>query len=92
MAGFFQSGQVVDCILGFMAAEVIVLILVRIHGSPLFGPREIIAGVGAGAALLLALRAALRGGAWDHVAAWLLVALGLHLWDLRVRWSMRRPK
>ncbi len=90
MADFFQSGEVVDCILGFMVLELIVLSLVRIHGGPLFRPLEIIAGVGAGAALLLALRAALRGEAWAHVAPWLLVALGLHLWDLRIRWSARR--
>jgi uncharacterized membrane protein len=92
VVSFFRSGLVVDCILAFMVLEFMVLILVRIQGARLFRPLELMVSVGAGAALLLALRAALRGARWQGVAIWLLAALGLHVWDLGLRSSMRRAK
>jgi hypothetical protein len=43
----------------------------------------------AGAALLLALRSALAGQAWEGVALWLIVALAAHVLDLKLRWPAR---
>jgi apolipoprotein N-acyltransferase len=43
----------------------------------------------AGAALLLALRAAITGAAWPWIAAWLAAAGLAHLADLRTRWSRK---
>jgi len=39
-----------------------------------------------GAMLVLALRAALSGGAWPWIAVFLFLALPLHLLDLTRRW------
>ena len=40
----------------------------------------------AGAALMLALRAALTGAAWASVAGWLVLAFVAHGADLALRW------
>jgi hypothetical protein len=86
----FRSGLIVDGVIGFMAIEWIVLILVRNQGRPVFKPGALLVTLGAGAGLLLALRAALRGGPTPIVALWLVVALGFHVADLAMRWSMSR--
>ncbi len=90
MASLFQSGRVAYAILGFMGVEWMVLILVRNNGRPLFRSSEIVLNLAAGAALAMALRAALLASAWAYIACWLLIALGFHLGDLALRWSMRR--
>jgi hypothetical protein len=82
---FFEGGAIVDFILGFMALELLVLILVRKKSWLQHQLFEIIVQMGAGAALLLALRAALRGPDWRPIALWLLIALAFHLWELGLR-------
>jgi hypothetical protein len=89
MTSFFSSGRVVDAVLAFMLIELIALVLVRERGTPVFRPLDVMVNFGAGAALLLALRAALRSSGWQPVALWLLVALGFHVWDL---WLRRPPR
>jgi hypothetical protein len=86
----FADGNVVFFILGFMLIELIALILVRKKTARYMHPLELTVSIGAGAALLVALREALREAAWQHVALWLIVALGCHLWDLKLRWATRR--
>jgi len=86
----FANGDVVLLLLAFMAIELIVLILVLNKLRTLVRPLELIVGVGAGAALMLALREALRESAWQRVALWLIVALGCHVWDLKLRLATRR--
>jgi hypothetical protein len=86
----FQSGRIVDCILAIMAVETIVLILVRKQGWLRMRLPDLLVNIGAGAALLLALRTALRGGGWQAMALWLLIALAFHAGELTLRWSMRR--
>ena len=90
MGEYFANGMVVDAILAFLFFELMVLILVRRQGLRCLPALPLIANSGAGAALLLALRAALRGLAWQQIALWLAVALAFHLWDLAQRWSTRR--
>ncbi len=80
----------VDGIVALMLIEWMVLILVRKKWPPGPGPLELLASIGAGAALLLALRAAMLERAWPHIAVWLLASLGCHLADLRLRWNGRR--
>lgn len=89
MTNFFSSGRVVDGVLAFMLIELIVLVSIRKRGKALFRPLDIIVNCGAGAALLLALRAALRGSPWQTLPVWLLVALGFHVWDLTRRAARR---
>ncbi len=86
----FQGGLIVDLILVFMAIETMGLLLIRIRGAAIFRPLDLLVNGGAGAALLLALRGALKGEEWQGVAPWLVLGLVFHLWDLRLRWSMHR--
>jgi len=87
---FFATGEVAGAILAAMLLELVVLLWLRrrtVHGPSI---AELFAGLGAGAALLLALRAALRSLGWPHIAAWLIVALAAHLADLTLRWNRAR--
>ncbi len=77
-------------VLAFMAFELIVLILIRKKMPVRLEPLELIVGVSAGSALLLALREALREAKWQRVAIWLIVALACHMWDLKLRLATRR--
>jgi hypothetical protein len=86
----FANGDAVLLVLGFMCVELIVLILVRKQRHLIISPLELVVGVSAGAALLLGLREALRQAPWPRVAMWLIVALGCHLWDLKLRLATRR--
>lgn len=82
MNSFFASGHAVDLVLGFLALEVLALVLWRRAGA-------INALVTAlpGACLLLALRAALTGAHWTWVGLWVALSLPAHLADL----ARRRP-
>lgn len=86
LGGIFESGRVVDLILGLMVLEGAVLALHRRRtgrGVPIGG---LIAFLLAGACLLLALRGALVGAWWGWIALPLAGALVAHLADLRLRW------
>ncbi len=89
MDEFFASGRVADLLLGLMVLEAALLGVYRHltgRGPALAG---LLANLGAGACLLLALRALLSGAGWLLAALWLVGALILHLGDLAARW--RRP-
>ena len=90
MSNLFAGGGIVLLILLFMLLEGIVLILVRKKALTRMQPLDVAVSLGAGAALLLALREALRAAAWPNIAICLIVALGCHLWDLKLRWATRR--
>jgi hypothetical protein len=92
LGSLFASGRIVDVIIAFMALELIVLILVRKQLLPRARPAELIANIGAGAALLWALRAALVGWPWPRIALCLLIALGFHVGELMLRRSMPRTR
>ncbi len=96
MASLFQQGRIVDLILLFLALEIMGISLIRVSGrafrGPAFRPVAIVVNAGAGAALLMALRAGLRSLEWPHVACWLLAALVFHVWDLTLRGSMPRTR
>ncbi len=88
MDGLFASGRIVDLILVGVAVEA-VLLLVLCRGAGRFAPFG--ATIAAGAALMLALRAALTGSAWPVVAGWMLVGLIAHVADLVLRRKTLRP-
>lgn len=86
MGALFESGHVVDVIIGLVVVEGLFLAFLyrRWHrGIPL---GDLWPNLLAGAGLLMALRAALAGSAWQAIAPWLIVALAAHLVDLRQRW------
>jgi CBS-domain-containing membrane protein len=90
MAELFATGHIVDGILVLMLLELGVLTLLRLRTRRGLTAIELVVSLGAGAALLMALRAALLGAPWQHVAPWLAAALVAHLVDLKLRWNPRR--
>lgn len=79
LAAFFTSGHAVDLVLAFMVVEAIILIMRKRRAL------TVALTILPGAAMMLALRAALTGVGWQMVAIWLTVSLPLHLADLRHR-------
>jgi hypothetical protein len=79
LAAFFTTGHAVDLVLAVMAVEAIILIMTKRRTL------SVVLTILPGAAMMLALRAALTGGDWQWVAIWLTVSLPLHLADLRHR-------
>jgi hypothetical protein len=89
VAELFASGRIVDCIAGLMLLEFIAMAIVRSKAGRGVQPVELAASLAAGMALLLALRAALVGLAWQLVSMWLIVALTAHVLYLKLRWSAK---
>jgi hypothetical protein len=81
----FASGRVVDIALGALVLEGLVLALQFRRTGRGIPWHRLWPNLLAGAALLLALRAALTGAQWQWVAAALVVALVANLLDLRQR-------
>lgn len=79
-----------------MALVDIVIVVTLLEGLALWvwhartgrglAPREFVANLCAGLALMLAVRAALSGASWTWVATGLAAAGVAHLLDLRRRW------
>ena len=71
LASLFASGRIIDVILGLVALEAAVLVAWRLHGRdrPLLPP--LFCNLASGAALMLAIRAALiaRIGRWLRSAS-----------------------
>ncbi|WP_419815809.1 hypothetical protein [Glacieibacterium sp.] len=74
MSEFFTSGN----------AVVFILAVVGVEGAWLayLGRWDLVRMLVPGAILLLAVHAALTGGPWWQVAAWLTASLPAHLYDL----------
>ena len=89
MAEFFTSERSIDLVLLMIALEAIALmVLWRMSRCPL-PPLVTLLILAPGACLLLAARAALAGASWVWVSSLFLVALFIHLVDLRQRWQER---
>jgi hypothetical protein len=86
VAYLITSGRAVDLILLVMLVEAAVLLLLRRRIGRGPGPAELLAFLTAGAALLVALRAALVGAGWGWIALCLVVALLAHAASLALRW------
>jgi hypothetical protein len=80
METLFTSGHAVDLVLAVMAVEALILIFAMKRSM-----LTVLLTILPGAAMMLALRAALTGAEWQIVAIWLTVSLPLHLADLRHR-------
>ena len=87
MAKLIASGRIVDCIAGLMLLEFIAFALLRAKGGRGIPRLELGVSLAAGMALLLALRAALQGLAWQVVSMWLIVGLIAHVLYLKLRWG-----
>ncbi len=89
MNDLFAGGHVAELLLVVLAVEGLALLWLwrrRGQGVP---PGPLLAFLGSGAFLALALRAALLGQAWWWVALWLSLALPAHLAWLAMAWRRR---
>lgn len=85
MTWLFQSGHAVDLVLLVVAVEAVWLVRTgRMRAA------EAALALLPGAAIMLAVRAALTGAPWPWIAAPLIAALPLHLTDLARRGVFRR--
>jgi hypothetical protein len=85
MSKLFSDGAIVDWILALMIMEAGCLAVLHSRKLPGLPLMRAVAALAGGAALLMALRCALRGTPWQPIALWLIAALGAHLLDLRSR-------
>jgi hypothetical protein len=85
MLKLFNDGAIVDWILALMVMEAGFLAVFHARKLPGLPLKEAISALAGGAALLMALRCALRGAPWPAIALWLIVALCAHMLDLRSR-------
>ncbi|SFL30148.1 hypothetical protein [Methylorubrum salsuginis] len=85
MAEWFASGRIVDVIVSLVALEALLLVGVRLRFGRGPRPAALLSNLASGAALMLAVRAALTGADWPVVAAWLLAALFAHLTEMMIR-------
>lgn len=86
MGSRFATGGIVESILALMLLEAVLLLVLRRFARRGLPPLEVLTTLGAGAALMFALRAALVGAQWPVLAVWLLVALVAHGGDVALRW------
>jgi sugar phosphate permease len=85
----FTSGRVVDIALALMVLEAAALWAYRRARGSTFAMADVAWNLAAGAALLLALRAALTGADWPWIALPLTAALVAHIGDFRRRFAAR---
>lgn len=81
-----ESGKIVDIMVAFVMLELIVLLIywrVKRRGVPAL---PLLANVGAGGSLMLALGAQLKGLGYLAVASCLVAALVFHVTDIALRW------
>jgi preprotein translocase subunit SecG len=89
VAELFASGRPIDCILILMLLELVVLALIRRSTQGGLKVTPLLTNLGAGAALLMSLRAALTRQTWQIITVWLIVALVAHAVDLKLRWAVK---
>jgi len=86
-APLFASGRIVDAILVLVVLEALVLLGMRARWGRGPAPGALLSNLASGAALMLALRAALTGTAWPGIAVWLAAALAAHLAEMVIRFQ-----
>lgn len=83
---WFAEGGFLVVVLGAMAIEAAVLVALFRRTGRGVPPRSLLPGLAAGALMVAACGAALRGGGWMMTGGLLLAAGGMHVLDLRGRW------
>ena len=89
MADFFASGRVVDMVLAIVVIETLGLVAWRLRTRGGLPVAALVLNLLSGAALMLALRAALVQAGWVWVAVPLCASFAVHLVDLAARWERR---
>ena len=89
MTELFASVHAIELVLVLIGLEAIGLILLWRMGRCPLPPLATLLILAPGTCLLLASHAVLAGAAWSTVSLLFLVALVIHLIDLRQRWQER---
>lgn len=87
LQSLFKSGAIIDLILLFMVVEVIALLVWRRLTGAGVAPSALLPFLAAGVCLMLAVKFALTGQHWTHVAMALGGAFIFHLTDIVFRWK-----
>jgi hypothetical protein len=82
--------SLIDLVIGLTVLEGLALAVYHGRTGRGMAPRDFVANLAAGLALMLALRAGLSAAGWGWVAAGLALAGLLHAADLRTRWRGKR--
>ncbi|MEO8334457.1 MAG: hypothetical protein ABI664_05765 [bacterium] len=80
------SARIIDVIIVLLVVELVALVTgraLRRRGMPI---AELIAFLGAGLSMLIAVRIVAMGGPFPAFALAMLASLFLHLWHVRQRW------
>lgn len=85
MTELIESGRIVDLILVLMALEAAVICGVALMSRHRLPTAGLLLNLGAGAGLLLALKALVTGAGWLAIGLCLSIALFAHLGDLVAR-------
>ncbi len=85
LSALYESGRVADLLVGLVALEALGLAWWHRHAGGRGLPWGLLLTLATGAALVLALGAALKGAPWPVIGLWLILALIGHLADLWVR-------
>lgn len=87
MSELFSNGRIVDIIIVCMVLEWIAIVAYKSRTGNGITPPDLSCNLLAGVFLMLALRGALVGAAWQWIALCLAAALPAHLSDLVRRWQ-----
>jgi CBS-domain-containing membrane protein len=82
-----ESGHIVDLMLIFVALEIAAITIIRYRRTGDLSLLTLIANIGAGASLMVALRISLTSGSWQGITVCLLAALVFHTMDIAFRWE-----
>jgi hypothetical protein len=86
LADLYASGRVADMLVAALLLEALALAWLHRRVGRAGLPWGILLNLATGAALVMALGAALKGAAWPVIGTWLVVALIGHAADLVLRW------
>lgn len=92
MAEFFASGRIIDLVLAIVVVETLCLAAFRLRTGDGLPVAALVVNLLSGAALMLALRAALVQAGWIWVAVPLCASFVVHLGDLALRWERAAAK
>lgn len=81
-----MSSTTIDAILALVAVEAAALMFYRTKSKRGMPVAEVVSFLGAGAALMIALRVLATGGGFATFAVAMLVSLAMHLWHVKQRW------
>ena len=84
---FSASPRFLDAVIGLVVVEIAALVLYRRRRRRGMPAGEVVAFLGAGLALLVALRSRATGGSALAFGAAMTVALLCHAWHVRQRWQ-----